>query len=115
MAWPVAPAISVPTLPQELDLASADCKSLFDLVNRTAPPNCSEYRVQLVACAVKESLREGTQLRWVHGGAQPPDSLTKSMEPHFLRATLKHGFSKLYDESAKGKGKGKNEGAAQVA
>ena len=94
------PAITVPTLPQDLDLAITDCKSLYDLVTRTAPPNCSEYRVQLVARAIKEALREGTQLRWVHGGAQLADSLTKAMESHFLRATLKHGFYKLYDEAA---------------
>ena len=56
--------------------------------------------MQLVARAIKEALREGTQLRWVHGGAQLADSLTKAMESHFLRATLKHGFYKLYDEAA---------------
>ena len=34
------------------------------------------------------------------GGSQLADSLTKAMESHFRRATVKHGFYKLCDESA---------------
>ena len=41
------------------DVAATDCKSLFDLVSRTAPPNCQEFRTQLNAKAIKEHLSEG--------------------------------------------------------
>ena len=96
----VEPAISVTTIPHETDLAVTDCKSLYDLITRTAPPSCSEFRVQLVARSIKEILREGINLRWVHTGAQLADCLTKAMEARFLRETLRHGFYKLHDESA---------------
>lgn len=96
----VAPAISVSTLKDNLDLAITDCKSLYDLTTRTAPPQCSEFRVQLVARAIKEALAEGIQLRWVHSGAQLADCLTKAMEAHFLRETLKLGTYRLCDEEA---------------
>ena len=94
------PAISVPTLPSDHDLAVTDCKSLYDLVTRTAPPSCQEFRVQLVARSIKESLKEGISLRWVHTGAQLADCLTKAMEATFLRATLKVGCYRLHDETA---------------
>ena len=94
----VEPAISVVTVPQESDFAITDCKSLYDLITRAAPPSCSEFRVQLVARSIKEVLREGINLRWVHTGAQLADALTKAMEARFLRETLKHGFYPLCDE-----------------
>ena len=75
-----------------------DCKSLFDLVTRTAPPNCQEFRTQLQAQAIKEQLSEGVGVRWVHSGAQLADSLTKIMESSFLRETLQRGWYKLNDE-----------------
>ena len=75
-----------------------DCKSLFDLVTRTAPPNCQEFRTQLQAQAIKEQLAEGVGVRWVHSGAQLADSLTKIMESSFLRETMKRGYYKLNDE-----------------
>ena len=86
----LVPAISVPTKPEDLDLAVTDCISLYDLVTQTSPP-CSELRVQLVARAIKESL---------HGGAQLGDSLTKSMESNFLQETLRLGSYRLCDETA---------------
>ena len=79
-------------------VAATDCKSLYDLVTRTAAPNCAEYRTQLNARAIKDFLSEGVQLRWVHSGAQLADSLTKVMESSFLRTTLHHGHYKLHDE-----------------
>ena len=96
----IAPAITTATFREHADLAITDCKSLFDLTTRTAPPSCSEFRVQLAARAVKEALLEGIQLRWVHSGAQLADSLTKAMEAHFLRETLRLGSYKLSDETA---------------
>ena len=96
----LAPAITVPTKSEDADLTITDCKSLFDMITRTAPPSCSEFRVQLMARAIKESLREGTILRWVPSGAQFADSLTKAMESNFLRETLRLGYYKLCDEAS---------------
>ncbi len=79
-------------------VAATDCKSLYDLVTRTAPPQCSEFRTQLAARAIKDMLAEGTELRWVHSGAQLADSLTKIMESSFLRETLRLGKYRLHDE-----------------
>lgn len=78
---------SVTIRSQEIPDATSvvDCKSLFDLVTRTAPPNCQEFRTQLQAQAIKEQLGEGVRVRWVHSGAQLADSLTKVMENSFLR------------------------------
>ena len=96
----IAPAISVATSPAEMDVAVTDCKSLFDLITRTAPPQCAEFRVALVARAIKDSLQEGIDLRWVSTGAQLADALTKVMESQFLRETLRLGTYKLTDESS---------------
>ena len=71
---------------------------MYDLVTRTAPPQCSEFRTQLAARAIKDMLSEGTDLRWVHSGAQLADSLTKIMESSFLRETLRLGKYRLHDE-----------------
>ena len=81
-------------------VAATDCKSLFDLVTRTAPPQCSEFRTQLTARSIKDMLGEGVNLRWVHSGAQLADSLTKIMETSFLRETLRLGKYRLNDELA---------------
>ena len=79
-------------------ITATDCKSLYDLVTRTAMPNCSEYRTQLNARSIKDYLSEGVSLRWVHSGAQLADGLTKIMENAFLRETLQYGYYKLHDE-----------------
>ena len=54
----------------------------------------------LVARAIKDSLQEGINLRWVSTGAQLADALTKVMESQFLRETLRLGTYKLTDESS---------------
>ena len=66
------------------EIAVTNCKSLFDLVSRTATTNCQEFRTQLLARAIKD-LMTGVDLRWVHPGAQLADGLTKEMECTFLR------------------------------
>ena len=75
-----------------------DCKSLYDLITRTAPPQCQEFRTQLQARAIKDMIQEGVRMRWVHSGAQLADALTKIMQTHFLRHTLKVGQYSLHDE-----------------
>ena len=93
--------IAAPTLkPIEPSIAVTDCKSLYDLVTRTAPPSCQEYRTQLLARSIKDLLSEGITLRWVHSGAQLADALTKVMQATFLRQTLELGTYKLHDENA---------------
>ncbi len=67
-------------------------------MTRTAPPQCSEFRTQLAAKAIKDMLSEGIELRWVHSGAQLADSLTKILESSFLRETLRLGKYRLHDE-----------------
>ena len=79
-------------------VAATDCKSLYDLITRTATPNCAEYRTQLNARAIKDLIAEGVELRWVHSAAQLADCLTKIMETSFLRETLKLGRYRLNDE-----------------
>ena len=81
-------------------IAATDCKSLFDLITRTAPPSCTEFRTQLHARAVRDLLAEGIQMRWVHSGAQVADALTKVMPAHFLRETLRLGRYQLSDEQS---------------
>ena len=52
-----------------------------------------------MARSIKESLKEGIQLRWVHTGAQLADALAKAMQAHFLRETLRLGQYRLVDEN----------------
>eukprot|EP00435_Cladocopium_sp_Y103_P021027 s1842_g5.t1 len=80
------------------DTVATDCKSLYDLVSRTAPPACSEFRTQLNARPMKDLLAENVNLRWVHSGAQLADGLPKIMENSFLRETLQSGRYRLNDE-----------------
>ena len=87
-----------PSIPESV--AATDCKSLYDLVTRTAPPSCSEFRTQLNARMIKDLLSEGITLRWVHSGAQLADCLTKIMEASFLRETLRIGRYRLNDEQS---------------
>ena len=65
-------AIALPTVkPEDYEvtselpraIAATDCKSLFDLVTKTAPPQCSEYRTQLHARSIKDLLQENVTLR----------------------------------------------------
>ena len=78
-------------------IATTDCKSLYDLISRTATPSCQEFRTSLHAKAIKEMMNEGTLIRWVHSGAQLADALTKHMNSDFLRATLSQGSYQLHD------------------
>ena len=88
--------IQAQNLPESV--AATDCKSLYDLITRTATPNCAEYRTQLNARAIKDLISEGVELRWVHSAAQLADCLTKVMETSFLRETLRIGRYRLNDE-----------------
>ena len=83
----------------KVDYISTDCKSLYDLVSRTAPPACQEFRTLLQAKLIKEHLENGIQIRWVPSGAQLADALTKVMDSTVLREILRIGAYSLHDES----------------
>ena len=85
-------------IPTEQAVVATDCKSLFDLISKTAAPSCSEFRTVLQAKLIKEHLGTGVLLRWVPSGAQLADSLTKIMDNTVLREILKLGTYKLNDE-----------------
>jgi hypothetical protein len=94
------PTYAAPTMKEDVNsIAVTDCKSLYDLVTRTAPPSCQEFRTQLQARAIKDLLSENVTLRWVHSGAQVADALTKIMECAFLRHVLSVGHYRLHDEN----------------
>ena len=80
-------------------IITTDCKSLYDLISRTAPPSCQEFRTQLQAKLIKEHLSNGIQIRWVPSAAQVADSLTKIMDNTILRERLHLGKYCLHDES----------------
>ena len=84
---------------KEKDTITTDCKSLFDLVSKTAPPACQEFRTLLQAKLIREHLSSGIQIRWVPSGAQIADSLTKAMDTTMLRECLKIGAYSLHDEA----------------
>ena len=87
-------------LPKEnSSIITTDCKSLYDLISRTAPPSCQEFRTQLQAKLIKEHLKSGVQIRWVPSQAQIADSLTKIMENAMLRECLSLGKYCLHDET----------------
>ena len=86
-------------LPPKTDsIVATDCKSLYDLVSRTAPPACQEFRTQLQAKLIKEHINNGIQIRWVPSGAQVADSLTKMMDNTMIRECLRQGRYALHDE-----------------
>ena len=68
-----------------------DCKSLYDLISRQAPPSCQEFRTQVQAKLIKEHLQDGIQIRWVPSQAQLADALTKIMDASSLRERLSRG------------------------
>jgi len=80
-------------------IITTDCKSLYDLISRTAPPSCGEFRTLLQAKLIKEHLNNGIQIRWVPSAAQVADSLTKVMDNTMLRECLHLGKYCLHDES----------------
>ena len=77
--------------------AVVDCKSLYDLIQKTTVPQCQEYRTTIEALIIKERLREGIVVKWVHSAAQMADALTKHMDCTNLRNFLKHGKCIIHD------------------
>jgi hypothetical protein len=78
--------------------AVTDCKSVYDVVTRTAVPSCNEYRTTLECLLIRERLQENVQMRWISTQAMLADSLTKSMDSSMLRECLRTGRYSLFDE-----------------
>ena len=77
-----------------------DCKSLYDLVTRTAIPSCEEYRTTLEVLLIRELCHENCHFRWIPTSLQLADPLTKPMDPAILRVALASGSFQLFDEQA---------------
>ena len=77
-----------------------DCKSLFDLVTRTAMPSCGEYRTTLEVLLIRERCQEHCHFRWIPTNLQLADPLTKPMDPSLLRVALASGVFQLFDEDS---------------
>ena len=46
-------------------LLITDCKSLYDLVNKMATPNCQEWRTTIEVMLIKQQSSETTECRWI--------------------------------------------------
>ena len=90
-----SPETTLPGLPRAF--AVVDCKSLYDLLQKTSIPQCSEYRTMLEALVIRDRLREGVEVKWVHSAAQMADALTKDMDATTLRIFLSRGRCVLHD------------------
>ena len=77
--------------------AIVDCKSLFDLMEKTIVPQCQEYRTAIEALIIKDRLKEGISVKWVHSAAQLADALTKIMDCSTLRQFLRRGRCRIHD------------------
>ena len=98
-AFTALPPFDGKRLPKDKpSLLTTDCKSLYDLISRTAPPSCQEFRTQLQAKLIKEHLQNGIQIRWVPSQAQIADALTKRMDNYVLRECIEIGRYNLHDE-----------------
>ena len=81
-----------------LAYAVVDCKSLFDLLQKTSIPQCSECRTLLEALVIKDRLKENVTIKWVYCAAQmADDALTKDMDTTVLRSFLEQGKCVLHD------------------
>ena len=89
------PEITLKSLPQAF--AVVDCKSLYDLLQKTSIPQCTEHRTALEALVIRDRLKEGVIIKWVHSAAQMADSLTKDMDTTVLRSFLSKGKCILHD------------------
>ena len=75
-----------------------DCKSAYDLLTRTAIPQCSEHRTTIECLLIRERLRDNAVVRWINSQAMLADCLTKTMDSSVLRECLRTGRYALRDE-----------------
>ena len=77
-----------------------DCRSMYDILTRTAVPSCSEHRTTIECLLIRERLKENCDVRWVSSQAMLADCLTKTMDASSLRECLLTGRYSLFDEDA---------------
>eukprot|EP00435_Cladocopium_sp_Y103_P017364 s1359_g4.t1 len=75
-----------------------DCRSMYDILTKTAVPNCSEYRTTIECLLLRERLKSNCDVRWVTSQAMLADCLTKTMDSSALRECLRTGKYSLFDE-----------------
>ena len=83
----------------EKGLLITDCKSLFDLMTKSAVPNTSEWRTTIEVMLIREQSPDHAQCRWISTAIMLADPLTKPMDSTFLRTTLSLGRFRIYDEN----------------
>ena len=67
-----------------------DCKSAYDLLTRTALPQCAEHRTTVECLLIRERLQENCRVRWVSSQAMLADCLTKTMDSQVLRTCFEN-------------------------
>ena len=75
-----------------------DCRSMYDILTRTAVPSCSEHRTTIECLLIRERLKANCDVRWVSSQAMLADCLTKTMDSTTLRECLRTGAYSLFDE-----------------
>ena len=80
-------------------LLVTDCKSLYDLVNKMATPNCQEWRTTIEVMLIKQQSSESTDCRWISTAIMIADCLTKPMDSTFMRKVLSLGKFRIYDDA----------------
>ena len=75
-----------------------DCRSMFDILTRTAVPSCTEHRTTIECLLIRECLKSNCDVRWVTSQAMLADCLTKTMDSSALRECLRTGWYSLFDE-----------------
>jgi hypothetical protein len=75
-----------------------DCRSMYDILTRTAVPSCSEHRTTIECLLIRERLKANCDVRWVSSQAMLADCLTKTMDASVLRQCLMTGRYSLFDE-----------------
>ena len=81
-------------------IITTDCRSLYDLVSRTAMPQCEEFRTTLEVLLIREQCQDHCVFRWIPTTIMLADALTKPMEPTLLRTALQKGVFCLFDEES---------------
>ena len=84
------PSLAYSCLP--VGIITTDCRSLYDLVSRTAMPHCEEYRTTLEVLLIREQCQDHCIFRVIPTTIMLADALTKAMDPSLLRTVLQKGM-----------------------
>ena len=64
---------------------------------KISTPQCQEHRTLIEALVIKDHVKSGISLHWVHSAAQLADALTKAMDTYALRQYLEKHWCCLHD------------------